>query len=691
MKIKRILTAALALVMALALGTVIGAHAPAAAEEPATQGKLVIPQNDNSSTVYNTALDNLLYVNYELSEDVELEFEFSFLRNWHPSAPIFFGLYNGASNINFYGSQYLCLGSNGISADGYGYTAPDGSFVFNGGYDEQYWGNAFANRMTLKLTFDSEGNTQIYAKSTEQPELFASGSGEAIPQESFTEYRLISKLDGFGSAAFAGSPRFAFAMRDGGPNGGYEIYGVRILNKTTGLPLFDDDFTDLDTDAYVVRENLRDAIDQGVIRHVAPETPAVKVMLGDVAKTDVDINEELDLTASVKHADGATLSIEVKDKDGSVVAPKEGNVYAFDAFGTYNAVYTVKRGEEVLWTNAADPLVINVARPAVSVDTSALPATAFAGDTVDLGVTVINGVDAALTIEVKDSQNNPVQAAEDTEYTLAKQDYYYVTYTVKENGEVVWSNAGNPHKITVRNRSAQKSANVNFDDGYADGNAWTLSESGAGVSGGQLLLVNGSFTTKYASEIYYFTLDVTGISESGTGFTVLFGDAYKLKFDGTTGVTFVDYDNAETQHEVGRSAVAALKANKKVTLRLIVKSHTAALCMRIEDESVEVLETPVLTLDNLDFVGRAGIMTEEGSGISVDNVSFVNMTSVKDDNTNPGLPEDSGSSDSSTGGGNTGSTGGTDNGGGCSGAVGGSVGLVSMAVLAAALCRKKRS
>ena len=62
--------------------------------------------------------------------------------------------------------------------------------------------------------------------------------------------------------------------------------------------------------------------------------------------------------------------------------------------------------------------------------------------------------------------------------------------------------------------------------------------------------------------------------------------------------------------------------------------------MRISDESVEVLETPVIKAENVVFVGKVGIRTEGENKIAVDNVSFVNRTSVKDDNTNTDVPKD---------------------------------------------------
>lgn len=347
--------------------------------------------------------------------------------------------------------------------------------------------------------------------------------------------------------------------------------------------------------------------------------------------------------APAENQDVTLYSLKIADKDGVTLFQDD-----FSKILTNSYVRTDANGADTIADPLADNIekgnvilrIKNVSEPEPVFNYASVKREGYLDESFNLKPAVDDMPEGgALSVVVKDAQGNTVAAQSDGSYLFTAQGIYTAEYAVTLNGETILEDSLN---VYVKNHSTQPNAEENFDQGYFNGDLWAISETGVAVKDGELIIADGTFRTNGFSEICYFTFDITSMQEGSTSFDVFFGQdgvGYTLRFTNAATVEFITPEGTQ-QFEIGKNFVEAALAGKTVTLRLELASDSAMLYGMIEGESVETMETPLCTMEDIRLVGSVGITVPEGSRITVDNVQFVNMAGVDNPNTDPSVPTD---------------------------------------------------
>ncbi len=398
--------------------------------------------------------------------------------------------------------------------------------------------------------------------------------------------------------------------------------------------------------------------------------------------------------APAENQDVTLYSLKIADKDGVTLFQDD-----FSKILTNSYVRTDANGADTIADPLADNIekgnvilrIKNVSEPEPVFNYASVKREGYLDESFNLNPAVDDMPEGgALSVVVKDAQGNTVAAQSDGSYLFTAQGIYTAEYAVTLNGETILEDSLN---VYVKNHSTQPNAEENFDQGYFNGDLWAISETGVAVKDGELIIADGTFRTKGFSEICYFTFDITSMQEGSTSFDVFFGQdgvGYTLRFTNAATVEFITPEGTR-QFEIGKNFVEAALAGKTVTLRLELASDSAMLYGMIEGESVETMETPLCTMEDIRLVGSVGITVPEGSRITVDNVQFVNMAGGDNPNTDPTVPTDP--SDPNDPDDPTDPTDPEEPQSGCSGAVAGFsiAGGVLAIIAAAALCFRRKN
>ena len=105
------------------------------------------------------------------------------------------------------------------------------------------------------------------------------------------------------------------------------------------------------------------------------------------------------------------------------------------------------------------------------------------------------------------------------------------------------------------------------------------------------------------------------------------GNEYAFTFLANGNVKFGD-----EEYSVSKNIYDILNGGNNVTLRLKVFGGTATLYARASNESVENIEVELVSVRDIIIVGKVGFGGENVE-FTVDNVKFVSLTSVDEDNT----------------------------------------------------------
>jgi len=185
--------------------------------------------------------------------------------------------------------------------------------------------------------------------------------------------------------------------------------------------------------------------------------------------------------------------------------------------------------------------------------------------------------------------------------------------------------------VFVKANSTQNSAETNFNQGYFDGREFSAT-AGVAVKDGALYFKSEQtalFTTAGYSESFILTFDI--VSYVSGELKVVFGmigdEEYAFTFLADGIVKF-----GEEEYDVGKDVYQILADGNKVTVRVKVFGGKATLYLRASDESVENIDVELLTVSDVILVGKAGFGGANAE-FTADNVKFVSLTSLDEDNT----------------------------------------------------------
>ena len=254
-----------------------------------------------------------------------------------------------------------------------------------------------------------------------------------------------------------------------------------------------------------------------------------------------------------------------------------------------------------------------------------VPRTVYVGEEVDLTPSLVN-FDEKYSVTVTDGE--PVTLDSSNKYTFTHQGYYNIKY-------VSVSQISREITLLVVNKSTQPTLELGFDSPVPENR---VVMQNATVGNGTLTLNNGYLLTSGMSEAFILNLKINGMTE-GTDLSIVIGHEgdkeYSLKLT-TEGVSFYDYDGNETKYEC-KDLVTELINNRTVRIRVMLMGQTLTFSAIYENEQRELLGVELFTIENIAYVGQIGVRAENGE-VTLDSLQFVNLTSVKNDNTNTQAP-----------------------------------------------------
>lgn len=295
-----------------------------------------------------------------------------------------------------------------------------------------------------------------------------------------------------------------------------------------------------------------------------------------------------------------------------------------------NASKEVEAGN-LVWEAPTAPVI-----PEPELLTGNLPSAVMVGTEVNLEPTVVNGSDDyTLTVTVTDLDGTGI-TPEGWLFSFEKTGIYTVRYDLIDADGAGIATAESV--ITVKLPSTQGSVAENFNQGAFDADVFEASETGVAVKDQALYFKTATgarFVTKGNSESFILTVDLVSVAGEGA-FGFIFGMtgdyAYRLLLS-SDAATLVGPDGSERAAALQTDLYALAAGGTTVTVRLEVFGGYANLYLRAANESAEALDTAVASFDGILLVGQVGLLAGENAEFTVDNLSFVSLTSVVDDNT----------------------------------------------------------
>ena len=333
---------------------------------------------------------------------------------------------------------------------------------------------------------------------------------------------------------------------------------------------------------------------------------------------------------NVKHKiltdDVVLYHLTLLDNEGGILFADNFTHYGLEKDNPTNGYYAIPSNDlraqigTSIITTVGDEYIV----PQFNLDS--IPRTVDVGTTVDLTPEMINFND---TYSITVTKDDSTVLDSTNQFTFAEQGYYTVEY--KSVGGVY-----RKIRILAVNASTQPTVELRFDsESIGD----RMVGTNCSVENGFLNLNNGSFMTKGMSEAFIYTIKVSSLSE-GADLSIVFGKdgdkCYSLKLT-KEGVSFYDYEGQETKYEC-KDLVTELLNNRPVKIRVTLMGQKLSFSAIMENEQNELLGVELFTIDNIVYVGQIGVEVANGSA-SIDSMQFVNLTSVKNDNTTTEVPE----------------------------------------------------
>lgn len=333
---------------------------------------------------------------------------------------------------------------------------------------------------------------------------------------------------------------------------------------------------------------------------------------------------------NVKHKilteDVVLYHLTILDGEGGILFADNFTHYGLEGTNPTNGYYAIPSNDlraqigTSIVTTIGDEYIV----PQFNLDS--IPRTVDAGATVDLTPEMVNFND---TYSVTVTKGDATVLDDTNKFTFTEQGYYTVEYQ---------SAGGVYRKMTVLaiNASTQPTVELRFDNESIGDRMVGTNYS---VENGFLNINNGSFMTKGMSEAFIYTIKVSSLSE-GADLSIVFGKdgdkCYSLKLT-KEGVSFYDYEGQETKYEC-KDLVTELLNNRPVKIRVTLMGQKLSFSATFENEQRELLGVELFTIEDIVYVGQIGVEVSNGSA-SIDSMQFVNLTSVKNDNTTTEVPE----------------------------------------------------
>ena len=346
--------------------------------------------------------------------------------------------------------------------------------------------------------------------------------------------------------------------------------------------------------------------------------------------TESFLNSGYYVAFNVKHKilteDVVLYHLTVLDGEGGILFADNFTHYGLEGTNPTNGYYAIPSNDlraqvgTSIITTVGDEYIV----PQFNLDS--IPRTVDTGATVDLTPEMVNFND---TYSVTVTKGDATVLDSTNKFTFAEQGYYTVEYQ---------SVGGVYRKMTVLaiNASTQPTVELRNDN---ESIGERMVGTNYSIENGFLNINNGSFVTKGMSEAFIYTIKVSSLSE-GADFSIVLGKdgdkCYSLKLT-KEGVSFYDYEGQETKYEC-KDLVTELLNNRPVKIRVTLMGQKLSFSATFENEQKELLGVELFTVEDVVYVGQVGVEVANGSA-SIDSMQFVNLTSVKNDNTTTEVPE----------------------------------------------------
>ncbi|MBQ9710369.1 MAG: hypothetical protein IJV67_07095 [Clostridia bacterium] len=315
-------------------------------------------------------------------------------------------------------------------------------------------------------------------------------------------------------------------------------------------------------------------------------------------------------------------SVVIKDVNGNKLHKLD---FRYDILNTEDFFFTSSvqagLGKVLYWQQPSGKYV---PAPTAEISVSSVATSVNHNSKIDLTPIITNMAETdVLTVTVDGN------VIEDLEYTFTETGYHTVEYiVVNAEGEELDKATV---KIFVKANSTQNNAETNFNQGYFDGREFEATNGVAVKDNALYFKSEGTalFTTAGYSENFIITFDITSYvaGEVKAVFGCIDENEYAFTFLANGNVEF-----GGVEYEVGKNIYEVLAAGNKVTVRVKVFGGNASLFVRFSNESVENIEIALVTVKEINVVGKVGFGGENAE-FTADNVKFVSLTSVDEDNT----------------------------------------------------------
>lgn len=263
-----------------------------AAEESAPESYITV----NKSIAGSSAADKMSYVNTPLTLANGLNLYVEAEMGQYTDSVMFFGLFADKTDSAPYAHKSFMMGSQEIKTF-FSDAAPP---VDNGKYMEDYWNTYYYNRVMYRFEIKSNGDVNVYARSTEDPSTYVGDNAQ------ITTETLITTQAGYYSALASDEQIYAGLALRAGANDAYKLYSLEVRDGAGNQIFTDNGFLKYTTEAYVRSEGIDAAIEAGAL--AVPEI---------VEESSLSVNSKMTMGDVMVYADtkvqgGAEITLDMK-------------------------------------------------------------------------------------------------------------------------------------------------------------------------------------------------------------------------------------------------------------------------------------------------------------------------------------------------------------------------------------------
>lgn len=263
-----------------------------AAEESAPESYITV----NKSIAGSSAADKMSYVNTPLTLANGLNLYVEAEMGQYTDSVMFFGLFADKMDSAPYAHKSFMMGSQEIKT----FFSDAATPVDNGKYMEDYWNTYYYNRVMYRFEIKSNGDVNVYARSTEDPSTYVGDNAQ------ITTETLITTQAGYYSALASDEQIYAGLALRAGANDAYKLYSLEVRDGAGNQIFTDNGFLKYTTEAYVRSEGIDAAIEAGAL--AVPEI---------VEESSLSVNSKMTMGDVMVYADtkvqgGAEITLDMK-------------------------------------------------------------------------------------------------------------------------------------------------------------------------------------------------------------------------------------------------------------------------------------------------------------------------------------------------------------------------------------------